>query len=141
MSEAERVPPYFICPISLLIMKDPVIWMDGYTYERREIEDWLAKHKFNTTISDLAYRNILFPNRAAKAGIEVFLAENPNGSGPGKRRIENEDPGEIPEYFVCPLSQRIMRNPVICADGVTYEKVEIERWLVVCNKSPYKTRP
>jgi len=136
MSKAVSIPPYFICPISQRLMEDPVMWVDGNTYERREIEGWLAKHKFNTTSSDLAYRNILFPNRAARSGIAAFLAKNADRMGEGKRRIEQEDPGEIPEHFVCSLSQRIMCNPVTCADGVTYERSEIERWLVLCNKSP-----
>lgn len=40
MEEVE-VPEFFICPISLQIMKDPVIAITGITYDRSSIEKWL----------------------------------------------------------------------------------------------------
>ncbi|KAE8725768.1 E3 ubiquitin-protein ligase PUB22 [Hibiscus syriacus] len=42
------VPPFFICPISLEIMKDPVTVSTGITYDRDSIEKWLFSGK-NTT--------------------------------------------------------------------------------------------
>ncbi|XP_022744814.1 E3 ubiquitin-protein ligase PUB23-like [Durio zibethinus] len=42
------VPPFFICPISLEIMKDPVTVLTGITYDRESIEKWLFSGK-NTT--------------------------------------------------------------------------------------------
>jgi hypothetical protein len=43
-----EVPQYFICPISLQIMKDPVTAITGITYDRESIEHWLFTSK-NTT--------------------------------------------------------------------------------------------
>ncbi|KAJ8429058.1 hypothetical protein Cgig2_025047 [Carnegiea gigantea] len=43
-----EVPPYFLCPISLQIMKDPVTVSTGITYERENIEQWVFTNK-NTT--------------------------------------------------------------------------------------------
>jgi hypothetical protein len=43
-----EVPYYFICPISLQIMKDPVTAITGITYDRESIEHWLFISK-NTT--------------------------------------------------------------------------------------------
>lgn len=40
MEEVE-VPQYFVCPISLQIMKDPVTAITGMTYDRESIEKWL----------------------------------------------------------------------------------------------------
>ncbi|KAK4772907.1 hypothetical protein SAY87_027926 [Trapa incisa] len=40
MDEVE-VPSYFLCPISLEIMKDPVTIPTGITYDRESIERWL----------------------------------------------------------------------------------------------------
>lgn len=34
----------FYCPITGIVMTDPVIFPDGYTYERSAIEEWLKKH-------------------------------------------------------------------------------------------------
>ncbi|XP_059281399.1 E3 ubiquitin-protein ligase PUB24-like [Lycium ferocissimum] len=40
MEEVE-IPQYFLCPISLMIMKDPVTTVTGITYDRENIEMWL----------------------------------------------------------------------------------------------------
>ncbi|OIT22242.1 PREDICTED: E3 ubiquitin-protein ligase PUB24-like [Nicotiana attenuata] len=40
MEEVE-IPQYFLCPISLQIMKDPVTTVTGITYDRQSIEQWL----------------------------------------------------------------------------------------------------
>ncbi|MQM11023.1 hypothetical protein Taro_043923 [Colocasia esculenta] len=39
--DAVEVPRYFVCPISLQIMKDPVTAATGITYDRGSIERWL----------------------------------------------------------------------------------------------------
>ncbi|KAL1825692.1 hypothetical protein DCAR_0313869 [Daucus carota subsp. sativus] len=47
MPEVE-VPSHFLCPISMQLMKDPVIVSTGITYDRELIEKWLltCKNKF-----------------------------------------------------------------------------------------------
>ncbi|XP_016503778.1 E3 ubiquitin-protein ligase PUB23-like [Nicotiana tabacum] len=47
MAEVE-VPDYFLCPISMQMMRDPVTTSSGITYDRENIEKWLIKFK-NTT--------------------------------------------------------------------------------------------
>ena len=37
------IPEAFLCPITFALMDDPVVMMDGMTYERRAIETWLSK--------------------------------------------------------------------------------------------------
>ncbi|XP_049371418.1 E3 ubiquitin-protein ligase PUB23-like [Solanum verrucosum] len=46
--EEIQVPPYFICPISLEMMKDPVTISTGITYDRENIEKWIFSAKNNT---------------------------------------------------------------------------------------------
>lgn len=41
-----EIPSYFVCPISMQLMKDPVTISTGITYDRQSIEKWLFK---NTT--------------------------------------------------------------------------------------------
>ncbi|CAN6179926.1 unnamed protein product [Urochloa humidicola] len=36
---------------------------------------------------------------------------------------------EAPSYFICPMTQEIMEDPHIAADGVTYEGVTIKDWI------------
>jgi hypothetical protein len=38
--------------------------------------------------------------------------------------------------FICPISQSIMRDPVSCVDGHSYERAEIGVWLRTHNTSP-----
>lgn len=40
----QEVNEAFYCPITGDIMTDPVIFPDGYTYEKKAIEEWLSKH-------------------------------------------------------------------------------------------------
>jgi hypothetical protein len=40
------------------------------------------------------------------------------------------------ENFVCPLTGRIMKDPVLAEDGVTYEAAAINRWLSENHSSP-----
>ncbi|KAL3517305.1 hypothetical protein ACH5RR_024207 [Cinchona calisaya] len=47
-SNTGDVPPLFICPISLEIMKDPVTISTGMTYDRESIHKWLFQYKHNT---------------------------------------------------------------------------------------------
>ncbi|KAF5744921.1 E3 ubiquitin-protein ligase PUB24-like [Tripterygium wilfordii] len=47
MEEVE-IPQYFICPISLQIMKDPVTAITGITYDRESIEHWLKTARDTT---------------------------------------------------------------------------------------------
>jgi hypothetical protein len=41
-----------------------------------------------------------------------------------------------PDHFLCPISLRIMEEPVICSDGITYEMSAITIWLLNHNTSP-----
>jgi len=40
------------------------------------------------------------------------------------------------ELIICPISREIMVDPVMCDDGFTYERKNIEEWFKVSNKSP-----
>ncbi|KAJ8632352.1 hypothetical protein MRB53_025688 [Persea americana] len=42
-----NIPPFFICPISLQMMKDPVTLSTGMTYDRESIDLWLFTYKRN----------------------------------------------------------------------------------------------
>ncbi len=54
------------------------------------------------------------PPDASEAMYVIFLDSLPEGS--------------YPRQLVCPISQEVMLDPVIAADGFTYERVMIEGW-------------
>jgi serine/threonine protein kinase len=43
---------------------------------------------------------------------------------------------QCPETFLCPIGLEPMRDPVVCSDGHSYERANIERWLRTSNRSP-----
>ena len=49
---------------------------------------------------------------------------------------DNEDEA-VPEEFYCPITYDLMKNPVRCSDGFTYEESAIKEWLTTRrNTSP-----
>lgn len=46
------------------------------------------------------------------------------------QRLYSNESVEIPYEFLCPITQEIMREPVICSDGFTYEKQAIVEWFM-----------
>ncbi|XP_057808494.1 U-box domain-containing protein 9-like [Salvia miltiorrhiza] len=52
-------------------------------------------------------------------------------------RRQDVIPATVPEEFKCPLSKKLMRDPVILSTGVTYDRPFIQNWL----KSGKRTCP
>lgn len=76
LREEKNVPQNFFCPISLEIMKDPVIVVEtGQTYERSEIIDWWSKRPVQVDpMTNLQLKNPkLVPNIALRNTIEEFM--------------------------------------------------------------------
>lgn len=40
----------------------------------------------------------------------------------------------ISEDAICPISQQVMEDPVVCADGHSYERAFIQKWLAPLGK-------
>ncbi|KAF7818429.1 U-box domain-containing protein 3 [Senna tora] len=71
------IPSYFICPLSLELMADPVIVASGQTYERLSIQKWLD-HGLTVcpkTRQRLTHTNLI-PNYTVKAMIANWCEEN-----------------------------------------------------------------
>lgn len=76
------VPPFFLCPISLEIMKDPVTVPTGISYDRESIEKWLFSKKNKTCpvtkqslITDNSTNNIT-PNHTLRRLIQAWCTIN-----------------------------------------------------------------
>jgi len=66
----------FICPITLAVMKDPVICSDGHTYERSAIETWLSTKSHSPITRSIIPNNSLIPNIALRNIIQEFEKDN-----------------------------------------------------------------
>ncbi|KAF5823420.1 putative U box domain, armadillo-like helical, Zinc finger, RING/FYVE/PHD-type [Helianthus annuus] len=75
-----EVPSFFLCPILLEIMKDPVTLSTGITYDRDSIEKWLFVHKKGVcpvtkqVVDDIE----LTPNHTLRRLIQSWCALNPS---------------------------------------------------------------
>ena len=65
-----------ICPISCEVMKDPVMAMDGHTYERVCIEEWFGTGaRTSPATNEPLETTTLLPNHMARSLISVFLEQ------------------------------------------------------------------
>ncbi|PKA53939.1 E3 ubiquitin-protein ligase PUB23 [Apostasia shenzhenica] len=77
--EAVEVPSYFLCPISLQIMRDPVTLATGITYDRESIEQWIFSGGHATcpvTKQPLPDSSELTPNHTLRRLIQAWCAAN-----------------------------------------------------------------
>jgi serine/threonine protein kinase/ubiquitin len=68
------IPPAFICPISLDIIRDPVVCADGHSYDREAITNWLQTCNRSPVTNLPLDQNTFFPNYALRNAIEGYLS-------------------------------------------------------------------
>ncbi|XP_010546140.1 PREDICTED: U-box domain-containing protein 51 isoform X2 [Tarenaya hassleriana] len=74
VSEALIDPPpgHFVCPLRKDIMEDPCVAADGYTYDRRAIEEWLQESD-RSPMTDLPFPHTnLLPNHSLLSAIQEW---------------------------------------------------------------------
>ncbi|XP_031101064.1 E3 ubiquitin-protein ligase PUB24-like [Ipomoea triloba] len=74
-----EVPKYFLCPISLQIMADPVTAVTGITYDRESIQQWLSRAEEATcpvTKQALPRDAELTPNHILRRLIQAWCIAN-----------------------------------------------------------------
>ena len=66
-----EVPEEYLCPISQMLMADPVCAHDGHTYDRALIFDWLRPGRMTSPLTNLLLATTqLTPNFTLKAAIQ-----------------------------------------------------------------------
>jgi hypothetical protein len=60
-----------------------------------------------------------------------------------QRRLAERSSREPPAYFICPITAAVMKDPVVAADGFTYERSAVTRWLQqqAMRRSPMTNKP
>ena len=71
-SEAADVPDEYICPITSEIMTDPVTTLDGFTYERAAITEWLRTKDTSPKTGATLESKKLIPNHLVRGMIRAF---------------------------------------------------------------------
>jgi len=70
------IPEAFLCPITFALMDDPVVMMDGMTYERHAIETWLSKGHTTSPLTGAELQStMLIPNNLVRSQIREYRAQ------------------------------------------------------------------
>jgi hypothetical protein len=115
-------PEEFLCPITLLVMNDPVIGSDGRSYERAAITQWLRSNPHSPLTREPMTLASLKPNYALKSAIERFQKESRTGAPktrPAPKTIKKARPAEpVPQLIPALPSAPMPSAPP--ADDVYY---------------------
>jgi len=71
----------------------------------------------------------LAEREAALVACRSALLTGGGGAAAGGRGESAHDSGSVPESFLCPILKEIMREPVLAADGHSYERAAITAWI------------
>jgi hypothetical protein len=76
-SKSNRIiPNSFYCPITMELMKDPVMASDGHVYERSAIEEWFQQHD-TSPLTNLKIKNTeLIPCHPIRSAIDEFVSNS-----------------------------------------------------------------
>lgn len=103
------VPEEFLCPIGHLIMVDPVTTVDGHTYERDNIEEWLIVHDTSPVTNSRLPSKVLTPVHLVRNTIREFLEKNP--------QLFDQDQVYLPKQSLRTFHEVVeQKNEVECAD-------------------------
>lgn len=72
-------PHEFLCPITLSLMRDPVIAHDGKSYDRKAIERWLFSHDTSPCFNTVLPSKDVVPDTALKESIDAWVASRMPG--------------------------------------------------------------
>ncbi|CAN6860662.1 unnamed protein product [Brassica oleracea] len=77
ISSAPNQPPsHFLCPLLKDVISEPCVAADGYTYDRRAIEEWMQDHR-TSPVTNLPLQNInLLPNHSVYEAIVEWRRNN-----------------------------------------------------------------
>ncbi|EOA37547.1 hypothetical protein CARUB_v10011790mg [Capsella rubella] len=105
-----------------------VTWKDMYDQEssvRKETKDALSKEK-----QDLETVKALL--KASRKEADAMRQERDDARKTAQELVTERQP---PSSFLCPITQDVMKDPIIAADGFTYEAEDIKKWLSIGHKT------
>lgn len=98
------IPDDYLCPISLDLMRDPVIVATGQTYERGNIQKWLEENRTCPKTSQILPHTTLTPNFVLRSlihqwceanGLEVAVTGSASGAALYSSDLPNGERGTI----------------------------------------------
>ncbi len=89
---SDSLLPSFNCPITGVVMVDPVTDREGNTYERTAILEWLTRNQTSPITRNRLIQEDLIPNRAIKHAIEEAYNTNQEGQSSSASASDPNDP-------------------------------------------------
>uniref|UniRef100_A0A668AQP7 WD repeat, SAM and U-box domain-containing protein 1 n=1 Tax=Myripristis murdjan TaxID=586833 RepID=A0A668AQP7_9TELE len=110
-------------------------------WSEEDVGTWLREEGLEELVSILKVNNIDGPelSQLNKETVAELGIESVGLRGRLLRKIEalrvEQSGSEAPDEFLCPITRELMKDPVIAADGYSYEREAIKSWLTAKNKS------
>lgn len=71
-----EIPNEYLCPITMELMKNPVILEDGQVYEKTAIQRWFVGNNTSPLTKKLVNKSIIIPCHAMRNMIEDFIKKH-----------------------------------------------------------------
>lgn len=89
-ADVSSIPEIFTCPITGEIMREPVLTLNGNTYEKSAIETWFSDGRRTDPLTNEILSDItLVPNRVLMTAIQDFLLQMPEHESMQMLRMDN----------------------------------------------------
>ncbi|XP_051998028.1 WD repeat, SAM and U-box domain-containing protein 1-like [Xyrauchen texanus] len=111
-------------------------------WSEEDVCDWLQDEGFEAVVDTFRAHNIdgaelIALNKETLA--TEFNMESVGLRGKVTRKIEELRSAligsDVPDEFLCPITRETMKDPVMAADGYSYEREAIESWINTSNRS------
>lgn len=122
-----------VCEVKTLPSHSLVMLLSDWS--EADVQTWLSEEGLDELIDIFKSNNIdgaeldrMNKDTAVEMGIESVGLR-----GRLLRKVESlrasQSESEAPDEFLCPISREVMKDPVIAADGYSYERESIESWI------------
>ena len=124
------IPPSdFTCPITKKLMVDPVVSPQGINFERSAILKWTQDGNNFCPVTSAPLRlESLRTSTALQWKIKYFQMKH-NTSPDESDKQKHENASVIPQNMMCPLTKKVMVDPVMTKYGHNYERAAIIKWI------------
>jgi hypothetical protein len=133
--QATNIPSEFLCPITKQLMKEPVMSKYGHHFDRSAIMKHLEDGNHFCPVTGNPLRpSCLVGNKSFQWKIKYWTKIN-SISGNIEATTDTAQLKSVgfaavpPSRFICPLTQKCMKDPVMTKQGVNFERKAILKWL------------
>uniref|UniRef100_A0A8C7YQE5 WD repeat, SAM and U-box domain-containing protein 1 n=1 Tax=Oryzias sinensis TaxID=183150 RepID=A0A8C7YQE5_9TELE len=112
-------------------------------WTEEDVQNWLCEEGLEKLVDVFKANNVDGEelSRLSKETVTELGIESVGLRGRLLRRVNalkaEQNGSEAPDHFLCPITRELMKDPVIAADGFSYERESIESWI----RGKHKTSP